>query len=364
VIGLRIFLVDAAGVRRTVDLALTVGTADSHDPTGPDAYGYWAYDHTDTSYPEAPTYQWIDINPGSGGQGTSVGLTDFGYEDDDSRTLDLPFPFRYYGQEFERVTICSNGWLSLGATYQVTFANYAMPCAFAPPNMVAGFWDDLRLSSSNPGLVYYWFDEENHRYVVAWDNVRRRVGWHTYDESFEIILYDPAYYPTPTGDGEILLQFEEVNNVDAEGMYCTVGIQNEDHTTGITFNYFNRRPTTAAALDEGLAVLFTTRGPDFSAAGARSGRQARLMLANAPNPWRTSTAIRYELPRPADMTLRVIDPAGRVVAVLARGAAPAGPQVAAWSGRGADGGLLPSGLYVIELEAGGARLTRSTVLIR
>ncbi len=362
IVELRMVLTDAAGIRQTVHLAITVGTADSHDPTGPDAYGYYAYDHTDTGYPEAPIYDWIDINPSSGGPGTSVDLDDYGYREDDARTLDLPFAFRFYGEDFDRITVCSNGWLSMDHTYNVNFANYAMPCAFAPPNMIAGFWDDLYQASS--GKVYYWNDEANHRFVVSWDNVRRQRGWWQYvNESFQIVLYDPAHYPTQTGDGEILIQFETVNNVDYEGMYATVGIQNEDHTDGLTFNYFDRGPATAADLEDGLAVKFTTRAPGFSGVTSEPTLTG-LRLRSGPNPWTAATVVRFDLERAGDLRLQVLDLNGRVVRVLRSGPAGAGPHAVGWRGVDQQGSLLPGGVYLLQLETQGVRRTARTILVR
>ena len=31
-----------------------------------------------------------------------------------------------------------------------------------------------------------------------------------------MILYNPNYYPTSTGDGEILFQYKEINDIDVE----------------------------------------------------------------------------------------------------------------------------------------------------
>ena len=362
-IELRLDLVDDAGIRQTTLLALTVGTADSHDPTGPDAYGYCAYDHTDSAYPEAPTYDWIEINPNSGGPGTSVGLDDYGYREDDSRTLSLPFTFRYYGEDFGVITVCSNGWLSMGQTYQVTYANYMMPCAFAPPNLIGGFWDDLYQDGS--GRVYYWHDEAEHRFVVSWDNVRRRRGyWQSDPEAFQIILYDPVHYATRTGDGEIVMQYEVVNNTDYEGMFATVGIQNADHTDGITFNYFNAGPETAANLAAGLAVKFTTQAPGFASADGRVQPGAHLSLAAGPNPWASATTVRFNLPHAAEVTLRVLDLNGRVVRTLTEGAMSAGSQTLSWSGTNLQGMPVAAGVYLLQLQAGEQELTERTVLIR
>ena len=89
------------------------------------------------------------------------------------------------------------------------------------------------------------------------------------------ILYDPAYYPTYTGDGVIVFQYETVNNNDALQHYATVGIQNVDHSDGLTYTYFHTLPATASP-QSGRAIKLTTRGPgaadahDGSAADARA----------------------------------------------------------------------------------------------
>ena len=123
----------SGGARDTLEFVVRVGTAGTADPTGPDAYGYYAFDNTDVGYGEVPTYAWAEIAPNHGGPGTDVGLLDFGSDNDDSRTVDLPFPFVYYGETFSRVTICSNGWLAMGATYLSNQRNWTIPAAGAPP---------------------------------------------------------------------------------------------------------------------------------------------------------------------------------------------------------------------------------------
>ena len=53
----------SGGLPDTTEFTLTVGTRSSNDPIGPDRRGYLAYDDTDTAYPEAPTYSWLEIDP-------------------------------------------------------------------------------------------------------------------------------------------------------------------------------------------------------------------------------------------------------------------------------------------------------------
>jgi len=243
----------ATGGIDTVDFVLTIGTATSADPTGPDAYGYYAFDNTDTAYPDAPAYNWVEIAANQGGPGTSLGLGD-----DDNVTVNLPFPFTFYGESFTRTTICMNGWMSMGQTYLVNFHNVNIPAAGAPPYMIAPMWDNLYPSGQN--TVYHWHDAANHRYIVEWSRVLNDHGGAV--ECFEVILYDPAHHTTETGDGIILFQFHTFNNSDSDGLYSTTGIENGDLTDGVMYQFFNRYPTTAASITSGRAIKFVTKSSE------------------------------------------------------------------------------------------------------
>jgi hypothetical protein len=69
-----------------------------------------------------------------------------------------------------------------------------------------------------------------------------------------------------------------------------------------------------------------------------------------PNP--TSGSIRFllALPRASRPTVRVIDPAGRLVSTLNPGPLPAGRHVLTWDGRVASGGMAPNGIYFLDVE--------------
>lgn len=90
---------------------------------------------------------------------------------------------------------------------------------------------------------------------------------------------------------------------------------------------------------------------------------ALALHPNHTNPFHPPTAITFELPRAAPVTVRIFDGNGRLVRVLLETRLPAGTRAVAWDGRDAAGRRLASGVYICRLETGSAALTRKIVLI-
>ena len=245
-----------SGLIASTQCAVVIGTATTDQPTGPDVFGYYAIDNTDVGSDLAPVYDWVEVNPNNGGPGSDLGLTDFGYEDDDTETVALPFDFDFYGVTYSQVSICSNGWLAMGETPLVFFRNYPLPSSHSAGAMIAPFWDDLRQSGND--RVYTWYDESGHRFLIQWSNLYNDYSGAVQD--FEVILLDPAFHPTSNGDGMILFQYAQVNNTDARDGYATVGIQNQDRSDGLTYSYWNQYAAGAAPLAAGRAILFAPVG--------------------------------------------------------------------------------------------------------
>jgi hypothetical protein len=344
----------------TTYVTTTIGLRASTDPTGPDHYGYFAFDSGDVHYqPQAPVYSWVELDPSYGGSGgTQLPLNDFGQYQDASVVIDLPFPFVYYGQSYARATVCSNGWIAMGSTYMREYRNWTIPGAGGPQAMIAAFWDDLNLYG---GKVLTNYDPTRHRFIIEWSHVTNDPG---NPQVFEIILYDPAYTPTTTGDGEIVFQYNTVNNTDAADNYATVGIENIDHTDGLLYTYDNLYSGGSAGLIYGRAIRFTTATPGAAGAdGPIAQRPVFALRQNSPNPWQGSTAIRFSLPRAEEARLVVFDVQGRIVRHLTNGMRPAGPQVATWDGRDDGGGIAPTGMYFYRLETAESTEVRKLVRI-
>ena len=239
---------------------------------GPDDYGYYIYDNEDINYVLAPTYNWIEIDAREGGPGTHLNsLTDGGNNQDDVETINLPFTFTFYGQDYDQISICSNGWIAMGQTSMESFRNYQIPGVGGPSPMIAVFWDDLKLT--NGGRVYTWYDQTEKKFYVEWSGVRTYQN--NSPETFQAVLYDPSYYITPTGDGEILLQYKDFNNTSygsyswdqIHGNYCSVGIEDHTMTRGLQYTFNDIYHPAAMELGDERAILITTRGSDIRLEG-------------------------------------------------------------------------------------------------
>jgi hypothetical protein len=352
-------LEDEVGGIRVVKFHLYLGEPETTDPTGPDGHGYWAYDHTDTDHDEAPTYDWVEIDPAHGGSGTELPVLE-----DSVAVLTLPFDFTYYGEVVETLTVSLNGWIAFTETDLFSPRNWRIPSAIGPENLVAVFWDELK---EGGGGVFYESDETNHRFIVEWSEIPNMHGENPI-ETFEVILYDPDHHPTSTGDGELVFQYHTVNNVDDSHYYATVGIEDRDHVFGLEYCYGDLYRPTAHELEAGLAIKFTPDSPDtYTMHIKESDVLPRIssiaMLKNLPNPARGKTEIRFSLPQAGAVDLRVYDGSGRLVRTLSRGSLPAGSHAILFDGRDDRGRRLAPGVYFYRLGHRGEFRTRKMILL-
>lgn len=93
--------------------------------------------------------------------------------------------------------------------------------------------------------------------------------------------------------------------------------------------------------------------------------RAGISFEVAPNPMVRFATVRFLLPRPSPVALRIFDAHGRLVrTVLDERRLPAGPHEQVWDGRGGDGHPVGPGVYWSELTATGFRGGRRLVVIR
>ena len=85
---------------------------------------------------------------------------------------------------------------------------------------------------------------------------------------------------------------------------------------------------------------------------------------NFPNPFNTSTTIRYELPRSAPVELTIYDLLGRKMRTLVDRMQDAGTHAVVWDGKDGRNRFVGSGAYLYRLKAGGLVKTRKLLLLR
>ncbi|MFC2150254.1 C25 family cysteine peptidase [Calditrichota bacterium] len=360
---------------KTIYFNIMVGTPDENDPLGPDGYGYFAYEDIDDDemYTEAPEYDWIELDPNEGGDGATL----HELADDESFTMDLPFSFTFYGRDFDEITICSNGWVSFVPTWMANFRNWGIPSPLGPHTMIAPFWEDL--VGDSIGLdaqekiirdnldVYTRYDRAEGRFVIQWNSLIARTSNREVDVTFQLVLFDPSLdqYMTQTGDGEILVQYKEIENVDRgnELNYATIGIQDWNHARGLELTFADRYPASIAIVENGRAIKFTTDMPD-NLVSVRDTPAIQLPAAFKlsepyPNPFNSRTAVEFSLPEMADVRLSLWDTEGRFVKDIVIGSRQAGVHTATLHAED-----IPSGMYMLRLESGAMLQHRKVVLVR
>ena len=189
----------------------------------------------------------------------------------------LPFAFKFYGQVYDSITICSNGWCAFGnQAWNDNFRNFSIPAMQAPQAMIAPYWQDLCTSGGGMG-VWAYFQCRSHRYVIQWKAAQMSTsgGCGTQSLDFEVILYDPAFYPTDDGNGKVLVQYQAVTttatDISRETPGFGIGIQDKRGLTGLAY-YNNPATRSARGADSAPAGRFSSPPRPASCAATSAAR--------------------------------------------------------------------------------------------
>ncbi|MEA2104943.1 MAG: C25 family cysteine peptidase [Candidatus Cloacimonadota bacterium] len=237
---------------QTIDFSERVGQINSESPTFGSG-GYLAIESSDFGNFESPEYEWIEIDPNYGGNGNLIEgtyVTSDGY----ISTIQLPHPFSYYSKFYSEMSVCSNGYISMGETNQIFFRNKIIPSGVGSQAMIAPFWDHLI-----EGEIYSYYDSEKERLIIEWSRFQN-VYNPDVEETFQVIF---QYADNDSGasifDDQIIFQYKEIGNVDQEENYATTGIENYSQTSGLLISYSNIQSPTAHPYQNETAILFKRR---------------------------------------------------------------------------------------------------------
>ncbi len=268
--------IHAEGYTINFPLTLLLNQKDSTVYTGPDGFGYYAYDSMDSLYSEFEPFSFRDISS----SGTII--SQITNSDDATTQLSLPFTFKYYGLNYNNLSVCSNGWIALGTTTSNTCNNRPIPDPSNPPALIAPFFADLDPSSS--GDVYYYYDVSSHEFIIMWKNVR--LWGSGTSATFEVLLRDPSYYSTLTGDGEIVFIYGSM----PQNATATVGIESPNHGTGIQCYYNGTYDPSISTIRSGQFIKFTTDPPSGTPVAETHAPAVRIQTSMVTNSFSFETA--------------------------------------------------------------------------
>jgi len=278
------------GFDQVLEISKHVFSEDAGLPFEPDEYGYICFDSGDEGWNVAPTYRWRELNPqieeGFEFAGTKLDTDTLPPTDlwDFTEVIELPFPFTYYGEEFDSLVVSYNGWISFGTDGREYYSseNRSIPGYGAPDAQICALWQDLLNPQYRYRGVYSHYVEEEGIFIIEWSNVVLQTSGDPRDNvdfNFEIILYDPEIYSTPTDDGEIVIQYKDFQSLPGQRpgpmpQYPTIGLRNLDGSGGVQYAFWNEYPARALPIENEFAIKFTTAEQyEF---GSLTGRVVRL----------------------------------------------------------------------------------------
>ncbi|MBN2537364.1 hypothetical protein JXB37_03700, partial [candidate division WOR-3 bacterium] len=321
------------GFSDTIVVPVIVGDS-MNLPDGPTPCGLALFDHTDSTFAALPRYDWVELR--SVGAPTGLGS-------DEAIQLRLPAEFgtwRWFGEEYDSLSICSNGFISAGWSDRVDFVNVQLPYRGAPPNIVAAVWDNLDPPSG--GEVWYWHDTAGHRFIVEFDSVPC-FAVPVEPEMVQVQVFDRTV-PTPTGDNRVEIHFRTANYLQA----ATVGLQNHDGSEGMTHAWNGWGPRTAAPIVAGQALRL--EGIPATTVGERPGTPSpRAALLAAPSVFTREVRFSADAARSGAVRLDVFSSDGRLVRRLTPGR-----NEWRWDGCDQAGRPVPAGVYIVALPGPGS----------
>lgn len=150
------------------------------------------------------------------------------------------------------------------------------------------------------------------------------------------------------------------------GLYVFDALAPREYTISINaagFQSFSRPVSVAAhAFSYGDARL--TPEPTAVDEDATVPPNEFNLAQNFPNPFNPETEIHFELPRQAPIKIVIVDPLGRVVAILVEEMLAAGEYYVRWNGRDDRGFFMASGIYFVKMISEKFSAKRKLLLLR
>ena len=329
-------------------------------------------------------YGWTEIVDNNLGQ--NICLTD-----DSVTEIPIGFDFNYYGNSYDTLTVSSNGWASFEKCDIPYFWNFSIPFPLGPSAMLAPFMDDLDDNGKEPFEdinencaydegepfqdynfnniwdygedfnVYSYYDEFNNRLIIQWDNVSNGEDDENcpdcVKETFQLVLLDQDYHSNNVNQGDIVFLYEEINDIDENGNFSTIGIESPDQNFGTQLVFNQSDPGLISQLNDGFSVTFSA---DNNPLDIDNTSEINFSIIKSyPNPFNPSVNISFHLEKATDVKVNIYDIKGNLVAELVQDYLLSGNHSFVW-----DASDNASGAYIIKMNTETFSISDKVMLIK
>jgi len=290
------------------------------------------------------------------------------------------------------MTVSSNGWASFEDCDIPYFWNFSIPFPLGPSAMLAPFMDDLDDNDKEPFNdlngncthdegeffedrngneewdsgedfdVYYYYDSENGRFIIQWNNVSNGEDDeicpnYCVKETFQLVLLDQDIYPNAVNQGDIVFLYKEIHDIDENGNFSTIGIESPDQNFGTQLLFSGNSPDIISTLNNGYSIRFSA---DSNQLEANELNKPEFKLLKAyPNPFNPSLTINYSLAKPSNVKIDIYDIKGAFIETILNKYLSAGSYANFWVPKS-----LASGTYIINLNINQKSYSEKVILLK
>jgi hypothetical protein len=172
-------------------------------------------------------------------------LLSFAEADDSVTFVPLPFTFNIFRDIYtagERISISTNGWISLDGAADRAYQNSPLPAATVPQTiggtgvvpaaLIAPYWDDLILNGTSSVNMRVAGSAPNRQFIVEWSNlsiIDDQGNDRNSNITFEAILFE--------GSNDVQFVYGDMIGPLSDGSSATVGLQDLSRKTAVLTSF-------------------------------------------------------------------------------------------------------------------------------
>lgn len=149
------------------------------------------------------------------------------------KTVTLPFVFRFAGNDYQKIVVSDNGFVSFDLTtsiYDAERPNGPLPGIGTPQQLLAPYWDDLNPSAHPEAGIYAMTtgSPPARRYIITWHRMPLQEQQSSY-LTFQIVLFEES--------GEVDFQYLVTQGAGTSGDSASIGLEYGNGLFGVQVGF-------------------------------------------------------------------------------------------------------------------------------